>query len=207
MDGTLTDTNRLIFASFNHVIGKYLGKTMEPREIIALFGPPEEGGLEKLLGAERVNIAMDDLCEFYAQHHPEMASLHAGVEEVLQFLKSRGIRLAVFTGKGIRTTTITLEALGLSRYFDLVVSGTDVVNYKPHPEGIRKVIATFDVKPEQVLMVGDALTDVRASRAAGVRIAAVVWDSYDRDGVLQADSDIVFHNVGEMMDWFRSHIN
>ena len=207
MDGTLTQTNQLIFASFNHITQKYLGKTFAPREIISWFGPPEEGALERLLGADRVGMAMDELCEFYRTNHAEMAFLHPGIQEVLQLLKERGTRLAVFTGKGRRTARITLDEFKLSHFFDYVVSGNDVVNHKPHPEGIQKVIRHFSLSPSDVLMVGDSLSDVNASRGASVKIAAVVWDSYDKERMLIAETDFVFHNVGEMLDWFRLHTN
>jgi pyrophosphatase PpaX len=207
MDGTLTRTNELIFESFNHVAEKYTGKRLTPQEIIALFGPPEEGGLAKVVGTEAVGKAMDELCEYYQNHHARLAALHPGIDDVLHYLKSRGVKLAIFTGKGNRTAEITLRKLNIAQYFDLVVSGSDVVNHKPHHEGITKVIERFALTPEAVLMVGDALGDVRASRAAGVKVAAVVWDSYDRESVLLANADFVFHSVDEMSEWFKSHIN
>jgi HAD superfamily hydrolase (TIGR01509 family) len=203
IDGTLTRTNQLIFASFNHVAEKYLGTRLAPEDIVSLFGPPEEGGLAKLLGGERVPEAMDDLCRFYLAHHAAMAGVHAGIPEVLHFLKGRGIRLAVCTGKGNRTTAITLSALGLAETFDMIVSGSDVVHHKPHPEGIARVLENFAVPVERVLMVGDAVSDIRASRSAGVRVAAVLWDSMDRERVLGAGADMVFHTVAEMHAWFR----
>lgn len=207
MDGTLTQTNELIFASFNHVARKYIGKVFSPPEIIALFGPPEEGALQKMFGDQQAPRAMDDLCEFYRSHHKEMAKLHPGMDEMLRYLKQKGLRLAVFTGKGRRTATITLDEFGIAGYFDLIVSGNDVVNYKPHPEGITRVLETFALKPEETLMVGDSLTDLKASRAAGVNIASVLWDSYDRERVLQAGTDFVFHTVREMLDWLHVRLN
>jgi pyrophosphatase PpaX len=204
MDGTLTNTNELVFASFNHVASKYLGTTMTPREIIGLFGPPEEGCLAKLVGDDRARAAMDDLCAFYTKHHSSMATLHSGIEGVLHFLRTTGIRQAVFTGKGLRTTTITLDAFNIRSYFDLIVSGTDVSNHKPHPEGICKVLSAFNVPAEEALMVGDSLADIRASRSAGVRIASVVWDSYDKEHVIQENPDFIFHTVEEMLEWLRA---
>lgn len=207
MDGTLTRTNELIFESFNYVAEKYAGKRLSPREIIALFGPPEEGGLSKVVGVDAVDDAMDDLCEYYRSNHGRLASLHPGIEGTLQFLKNRGVKLAIFTGKGNRTANITLEELKIASYFDLVVSGSDVVNHKPHHEGITKVIAHFSLQPDDVLMVGDTVGDVKASRGAGVKVAAVLWDSYDRDSVLKAGADYVFNDVSEMHRWFEIHIN
>ena len=207
IDGTLARTNELIFASFNHVAKKYLDRVFSPAEIVALFGPPEEGALRKVFGEEHVEAAMEELVGFYREHHRSMASLHAGIDDVLRFLKGRGVKLAVFTGKGRRTACITLDALHLSHYFDLIVSGNDVVNHKPDPEGIQKVIDTFDLKPEEVVMVGDSPGDAKASRAAGVHIAFVAWDAYDAERVLRAGAEHVFRTTGEILDWFKSHIN
>jgi HAD superfamily hydrolase (TIGR01509 family) len=206
IDGTLTRTNDLIFATFNHIATKYCGRTYEPREIIALFGPPEEGALIPIVGEEHLDAAMDDLCDFYSRNHESMAALHDGMEDVLVFLKGTGIPLGVFTGKGKRTATITLEALGIAGYFDMIVSGNDVLRHKPDPEGIRKFIEAFSLAPSEVLMVGDALGDVTASRAAGATPVAVLWDSYDRERVVRAGADAVFHDVGGLLSWLKTDV-
>jgi pyrophosphatase PpaX len=205
VDGTLSRTNDLIFSSFNHVIGKYVGKTMTPAEIISLFGPPEEGGLLRVIEEEDLPAAMDELCDYYRAHHQSMSGLHKGMDNILSMLKGRGIRLAVFTGKGRRTATITLEELNIAPFFEIVVSGNDVVHHKPHPEGITKILDTFMVDPEEVLMVGDSLSDIKASRGAGVRFAAVLWDSYDPVGVEAAGPDYVFRSVDALHSWLSVH--
>ncbi len=207
IDGTMTRTFELIFASFNHVAEKYLGKTFSEPEIVALFGPPEEGGLRKVFPEEQIARAMDDLCRYYKDHHAAMAGLHEGIDETLRFLKDHDVKLAVFTGKGRRTTAITLEELKIGHYFDLVVSGDDVVRYKPDPEGIRKVIEAFSLPPGAVLMVGDSPGDLKASREAGVRAALALWDPHNRGRALNAGADYAFHEVREMLAWFREHIN
>jgi len=206
IDGTLTRTNDLIFATFNFITAKYCGRTYQPREIIALFGPPEEGALVPIVGAERLDEAMDDLCDFYRGNHQAMAALHEGMEGVLAFLKTKGIPLGVFTGKGRRTAMITLEALGIEGYFDMIVSGNDVVRHKPDPEGIRKFIDAFSLPPREVLMVGDAVGDITASKAAGATSVAVLWDSYDRERVARAGADRVFHEVGGFLSWLKGDV-
>ena len=207
IDGTIAKTNELIFASFNHVISRHLGTTMTPTEIIRLFGPPEEGALSALFGLDRAPQMMDELCEFYQAQHGSMASLHPGMDRVLDFLKGRDVSLAVFTGKGSRTTSITLETLGLGSLFDCIVTGDDVIHHKPHPEGILRVLEEVGVPADEVLMVGDSPADVAASRAAGVRIASVLWDSYDPEAVIASNSECVFHTVQEMERWLRARVH
>lgn len=203
IDGTLTRTNELIFATFNYIAEKYIGRTFAPREIIALFGPPEEGAIVKIVGEERLDEAMKDLYAYYAEHHRGMAALHPGIRETLVMLTEKGVTLAVFTGKGRRTAMITLEALGIEKHFRIVMSGSDVSRHKPDPEGIHKILQACSLDPAGVVMVGDAVADVRASRAAGVRSAAVLWDSYDTEAVLAASPDLVFRRVEEMNSWFH----
>ncbi len=206
IDGTLTRTNELIFATFNYIAAKYNGRTYEPREIIALFGPPEEGALMPIVGAERLEEAMDDLCEFYRGHHHAMASLHSGMDDVLAFLKTTGVPLGVFTGKGRRTAMITLEALGIADYFAMIVSGNDVLRHKPDPEGIRKFIDAYSLSPPEVLMVGDALGDISASRAAGATPVAALWDSYDAERVSRSGAEMVFHEVSAFLSWLKESV-
>lgn len=207
LDGTLARTSELIYSSFNHVAEKYVHKVFTPEEIIAMFGPPEEVSVERIVGKDRLDEAMDDYYEYYSVHHPRMADAYTGIRELLEYLKNRRIILAVFTGKGKRTTLITLEHLGIKNYFDLVVTGDDVENYKPSAEGIRKILKTFRLQPDEALMVGDSVSDVKAAQEAGVPVAVVLWDSYGKDRLMQMDVDHRFHHVEEFSIWLRSVVS
>ncbi len=206
LDGTLTQTNKLIFATFNHVTQKYLNRTYTPAEITAMFGPPEEVAIERLVGAERAGMALEDFFRFYIDNHREMANAYPGVKEILDYLKQEDILLGVFTGKGSRSTRITLEILGLLPYFDSIVTGTDVLNHKPSGEGIRKILDRFHLEPARTLMVGDAVNDIVAARDAGVAMASVVWDSYGKDKVVSMGADFLFHTVEDLNQWLKSVI-
>lgn len=206
-DGTLTRTNDLIFATFNYITAKYCGRTYAPGEIIALFGPPEEGALVQFVGEDRLDAAMDDLCIYYRDHHHDMAGLHKGIDDVLRYLKDQDIPLGVFTGKGRRTIEITLDALGIAPYFDMVISGNDVERHKPDPEGIQKFVEAFSLKPREVLMVGDAVGDITASHAAHVVPVAVLWDSYDKKRIMQAGAELVFDEVASLLAWLMDGVH
>ena len=204
LDGTLAQTIELIFEAFNYIASKYIGKRFSSEEIIGLFGPPEEIAIANMIGEKGLNAAIDDYYRFYTQHHKDMARLHPGVAELLQHLKNNGFLLAVFTGKGKRTTAITLEQCGIRRYFDMIVTGSDVKNHKPSGDGIRKIMRKFGLSPREVVMVGDAVSDVKAAHEAGVQIAAALWDSYGKKNILEMDVDYVFHTVPEFENWAKN---
>ena len=207
MDGTLTETNQLIFDSFNYIAMKYKGKTYSPAEIVAMFGPPEEGALLDVVGEEQIDEAMKYYVAYYRKHHKALAKVYPGILELLRFLKRQKVRCALFTGKGIHTTTITMQAFALMPYFEYVVTGNDVVNHKPAPEGIEKILQHFSLRKEEVLMVGDSVGDVKAAREAGVKIAVVLWDSYTKEKVLQMKTDYAFNSVSDFALWIKGHVD
>jgi phosphoglycolate phosphatase-like HAD superfamily hydrolase len=63
------------------------------------------------------------------------------------------------------------------------------------------------VEAGTALMVGDSMSDILAAQGAGVRMAAVLWDTYDRTRVTAANPDTLFESVGEMDAWFRTLLN
>ncbi len=163
--------------------------------------------MEKVFGRERVPVLMEELLAYYRQEHDRLASLHPGVREILSLLHEHRITLAVFTGKGRGTAEITLEKFGIRRFFAMVVTGNDVVRHKPDPEGIHSILTRFGLRASDALMVGDSMADVRASRAAGVPMAAVLWDAYDRERVLTSGPDYVFHEVQDLYAWCRNMVD
>lgn len=203
MDGTLTQTNQLIYDSFNHIAEKYLHKRLTNPEIHALFGPPEQGAIEAMIGTGHIDGVMEEYYRFYESEHNRLAKIYPGTVDVLNFLRANGVTIALFTGKGRRTTDITLEQFGISSYFDMTVTGDDVDEFKPSGNGIRKILDRFSLPSSDVLMVGDAVADFKASRETGVDIASVVWDSYGKEDVLKLSPDHLFHEVPEFFGWLK----
>jgi len=115
--------------------------------------------------------------------------------------------LALFTGKGTATAMITLQEFHIEKYFDFVVTGNDVVKHKPSSEGLLKIMEHFALMPDELLMVGDAVSDVKAAHEAGVKIAAVMWDSYAKEKVLQMKTDFVFNDTKGFQDWLDAQFN
>jgi len=199
IDGTLTSTNQLIFNSFNFIAKKYLNRTFTDDEIISLFGPTEDVILKEWCG-DKYEEARKDYYKYYSDHHG-IAELYDGIKEILHYLKSKDYPIGIFTGKGRDASLITLKRLEVDHYFDLIVTGDDVENHKPSPEGILKFVNQFKLNPEKVLMIGDSVSDVVASKEAGVKVASVLWESYGKEEVKTLESDYYFHSVEELSEF------
>jgi len=206
IDGTLTSTNELIFATFRHVTEKYLNKKVTDEEIISLFGPTEDVILKEFM-KENYDEARKDYMDFYEAKHHLMADVYPGIKEVLQFIKSKKIPLSIYTGKGRDSSVITLKKIGVYEQFDMIVTGDDIADHKPSPEGIDVFVEKFNLDRKRVLMIGDAPADILAARSAGVKIASVVWDSYAREKVLGMKSDFVFETVDDLLAFLMENLN
>lgn len=206
VDGTLAETHELIFASFNHVAEKYLNKRLTNEEIVSLFGPTEDVILKEWM-KEDYESARKDYFDFYESKHSEMAEIFPGLMEVVKFIKEKSIPLGIFTGKGRDSATITLKSIGLYDQFDMILSGDDVDEHKPSPEGINKFLEMYKLNPERVLMVGDAIHDVMASERAGVKCALVLWDEYSRNRCKECKTDYRFFTVEEFVQFIKQSLS
>ncbi len=96
-----------------------------------------------------------------------------GIVEFLNSLSCAGIRIALATSAGRQRTCGTLEELGLTRYFETIVTGDEVGKGKPDPAIYHLVAERLHEIPETLLVVEDAVSGVKSARAAGMRCLGV----------------------------------
>ncbi|HED05321.1 MAG TPA: HAD family hydrolase [Ignavibacteria bacterium] len=204
IDGTLSSTYQLIYESFRHISKKYLNKTFTDAEIRNLFGPTEDVVL-KQWNEDKFDEIKDDYYNFYSENH-NMAALYPGIIDILNYIKSKKTLLSIYTGKGRAAATITLKKLDIYDYFDMIITGDDVSEYKPSAEGILKFITEYRLNKERVLMIGDSPSDVKAAHSGGVKIASALWDSYAMEEVLNLKSDYIFYEVQELEKFIKMNV-
>lgn len=94
--------------------------------------------------------------------------LMPGVLEVLDDIAARGLLRAVVTSTRRERAERKLAACGLARYFELVITGSDVVAPKPSPEGYAQAARRLGARPERCVVFEDSSYGVRAALAAGM---------------------------------------
>jgi len=97
------------------------------------------------------------------------------VLEGLDAMKAAGFRLGCITNKIERYTQPLLKGIGLAHYFDIVLAGDTLTEKKPSPLPLLHAAKFFGVPIEQLLLVGDSLSDVMAARAAGCPVFCVPY--------------------------------
>ena len=93
--------------------------------------------------------------------------------QTLAFLRKRSLAVGLVTNIGARAVGKVLDRFALRDFFTRVVTRNDVSYMKPRGEGLQKCLAGLGVREVDALFVGDSVTDIRAAREAGVRVAVL----------------------------------
>ncbi|CAM4192480.1 HAD family hydrolase [Paenibacillus tarimensis] len=200
LDGTIGNTLPLCIAAFKMAIEPLAGRELSDQEIIDTFGPSEEGTVRALLPSH-YDRGIESYLHHYRRMHAMCNAPFKGIEEVLAYAKQRNVRLALVTGKGSRSTDITLEQFRLRSYFEAIETGSPMGPRKV--QGIQNVLLQLGVDASECLYIGDAPSDITASRAAGVSVASAAWaETADAELLRSLDPDELFTTV----DQFKIYI-
>jgi phosphoglycolate phosphatase len=183
LDGTLLDTVADISAALNSALTELLAVTLPESEVLTLVGRGVSSLIERALarvpGGGSANPAR--LLERFHFHYEQIERSgtmrtrpYPGVARGLAELHALGLKIAVVTNKPAKVSMDLLSRLGLEPWIDELVGG-DSGHRKPEPEPLLLACARLGVSPAEALMVGDSVIDVRAARAAGIRILCVPY--------------------------------
>ena len=139
--------------------------------------------------------------DFY-RHSPNVKPL-AGVEPVLERLRSRGLILALDTGFSKDIATIIVERLGWlnSGLIQHLVGSDEVEAGRPHPFMIQRIMQQAGITdPQEVVKVGDTEVDVNEGKNAGCRLCiAVTTGAYTRAALEPYQPDHIIDSMQELL--------
>lgn len=196
MDGTLIDS--LIFWEFLwKTLGeKYLNDpTFRPDETtdrecrtITMAQAMELVHERFALGnsaAELTAFTIELLDTFYR----EVVLPKPGAVEFLQYLKDKGVKMAVCTASNGNLVKIAMERCGLTPYLDMVVSCATVGKGKDEPDVFLLTLDKMGTKPEETWMFEDSYVALQTAKRIGMPTVGVFdANNYGQD-ILQANSD------------------
>lgn len=154
-----------------------------------LDGEPDEVLFEK---------AYPIFLELYAENTCKRSVLYPGVREGLDYLKASGLKLGCVTNKAACFTEPLLQELGIFDEFAIVVSGDTLAKKKPDPLPLLHAAEFFAVAPENALMIGDSVSDVKAARAAGFQIICMTYGYNHGVDIRESHPDAVIDSMAEL---------
>lgn len=203
LDGTLIDSYALIAAAFRHAARAVLGRELDDDQVAVKWGEPLPARFAHV-APNRVAALVDAYTAYYDVHHARLCAPFPGVPAMLAALGSRGCRLGVVTSKRRRSTAQALEGFGLTAWIRAAVTAEDVPAPKPAPDPVLEALRRLGSSPEEAVVVGDGVFDIRAARAAGVLSAAATWGTREGPALLAAGPDYVVATPQEVVSLVAS---
>lgn len=137
----------------------------------------------------------------YQEFNAQLSTVYPGVLSGLNWLKAQEYKLACVTNKSATFTAPLLQSMGLSDYFDVVVSGDTCRRKKPDAMPLQYAAQQLGVKASKGLMIGDSKTDIRAARAAGCPVFAVPYGYNHGEDVADSQPDIMLDTLEQLPDY------
>ncbi len=174
------------------VIEHYMGIPIEES-----FFKMSEQPLDQETAAELIRIFR----AYYQTYEESTLKVFQEIPHVLEILNKRKVPCFVVSSKKTAVVKRNLAAQDLVAFFEEIIGSDAVTHYKPHPEGINKVVAHYQFDPTKTIMVGDAIFDIQMGKAAGVKTIAVTWGSHDPKKLSEENPDALVDAPREILDF------
>ena len=159
--------------------------------LVGKFSPPECRSPLMILNT------LSEFSAYYGAHCMDKTAPYAGMPELLERLKEKGLRLAVYSNKADAFSRELVEHF-FPGVFDLARGKVDGVPVKPDPAGIAGVLQELGAKPEETLFVGDSNVDIRTAKNGGLASCGVLWGFRTREELLCEGADHLAETAQEL---------
>lgn len=199
MDGVLVDSETVINEAA--IIGlKEYGINARPEDFIPFVGAGEDryiGGVAEKYGVKYKSEMKERVYQIYLDIVDEKIKVFDGVIGLLDMLKSNKNKMALVSSADLVKINANLKAAGIAKdYFDAIISGEDVQHKKPSPDIYLHASKKLGTKPENCIVIEDAINGIQAAKAAGMKCIAVTT-SFSRDIIAKEQPDYICDNLNE----------
>ncbi|EOW2076585.1 HAD family hydrolase [Vibrio mimicus] len=168
MDGLLLDTERVCMRVFQEACATCEVPFYEEvyLSVIGCNAKTINGILSQAYGDDLPRLHNEWRKRYNAVVMHEAIPHKEGVVALLEWLKARSIPLAVATSTQKEVALVKLQLAGLNTYFDIITTGCEVTQGKPHPEIYLLAAQRLGVEPELCLAFEDSNNGIKAAMAA-----------------------------------------
>lgn len=202
LDGTLAYTLPDIFNNTNRVRVHYGYPKLTMEEfMVILNGTTKElvtNSLPKGLSQDFYNEAIAYYLQEYDIHFFDETTAYDGMDNVLHELLNSGYIVSVLSNKDDNHTRRIVEGLYGEIFKDVL--GPNHFPGKPNPESSLYLCNKYNLKPSEVIYVGDSETDIKTAQNAGMNIICVTWGYRKKEDLDKAGGKNYAYKPSDILD-------
>ncbi|MBF0483864.1 MAG: HAD family hydrolase [Candidatus Omnitrophica bacterium] len=201
LDGTVFDAYKAVCKSLNYALAKFGYSELTLEQVKRSVGHGERNLLLKFVSEDKVDEVQSLYREYGADHFTELVTLLPAAKETLEWLHKQGYKVAVATNRPGWSARMVLDILKIADWFDYIVCGDEVLNVKPDPEIVFKILDHFKLFKEEAIFVGDMDLDIQTGKSAGVKTFAVPTGSCYKEELVSAGPDHLANSLAELPEY------
>lgn len=203
-DGTLMDSTGRIVSSMQAAAQIHGLSVPSTEKIKSTIGLSMKGVMDSIFPNMEQSIEEDFFKTYrdqYVEHNDTPSPLFPGSLDLLNWLKSKDVLLGVATGKARHGLKRVLDMTELTDFFDFTICA-DEAESKPHPEMIYHLLKESQVKPEQALLLGDSIHDLKMAENAQIDSIGVTSGASQHNELNQHNPVTILDSVCYLKSWF-----
>lgn len=170
MDGLMFDSERLVYETWQMMMDE-LGFEYNLeifKNTIGLRTDMAESYYNSLYGERFCYQPLKQRSReiFLKRVSEEGVPIKKGLVDLLEFLKSNNLKIAVATSTSAQTAHKIIRMAGVYDYFDAFVCGDDVRNGKPHPEVFLTAAERLSLPPTECVAFEDSINGIKSAHSA-----------------------------------------
>jgi HAD superfamily hydrolase (TIGR01509 family) len=192
LDGTLTDSVRLVVETMNWVIAAHGGPVLGYEKVGELTGFPLDAMFRLVwpdIGAADVERYRTEYRAQYDAVAVPATRLYRGARRTLRDFHASGLLQATVTGKRAADCERILRGLGIKKDIDVYLGGDSAPRPKPAPDLAQYAMSRLGVFPHETVVIGDSAADLAMGKAAGAHTIQVLW-GFSRSPLPDADRSV-----------------
>jgi len=189
MDGVIADTAPYHLKAWQQVFHKK-GVKFSEEDFKRNFGQRNDTIIRNTLGQGTPQSEIDAIIQEKESSFRNMVKDRIkplpGAINLIKRLADHGFKIALASSAPIENIQLIITSLGISDFFQAIISGRDATEGKPSPQGFLLAAQRLGVKPENCIVIEDAIAGIAAAKRAGMHSLAVT-NTHPRTSLLEAD--------------------
>ena len=189
MDGVIVDTAPYHFSAWQEAFRKRGTKYTE-EDFLRNFGRRNDAIIRNILGGGISQSELDTISEEKEENFCKKVRQNIkplpGAVRLMKLLIEHGFKMALASSAPIENIKIQTEGLGISDWFQSIISGKDVTEGKPSPQSFLLSAQRLGADPKNCVVIEDAVAGVTAAKRAGMRCLAVT-NTHPKRNLMEAD--------------------
>lgn len=205
LDGTLLNTIDDLRDSVNYMLRLNGFPERTTEEVLSFVG----NGIARLVELSlpencetgKFNQYLNEFREHYSLNSKNKTCPYEGINDILSYLKGRGVKIAVVSNKVDDQTKILCKEY-FGNNVDYAVGQKPGAQKKPAPDGVFDAILNINCRKEDAVYIGDSEVDFATANNSGLDFIGVSWGYRGRRFLENLGADIIVDTPSELKEYF-----